>query len=524
MFVKHDIFSMILRRYLSLANLYLQNAYKGWEGVAPESNFTIPEVNIIGDVPKGLKGTYVRNGPGLIEKHGHALAHPIDGDGMVCALTFSGDGNVHFKNKFVETQERIEEETQKRFLYRGQMGSITEDQKAHDSKAVQEAFVTGKLPKIRFRNPSNTNVWHWGDRLISAYETSIPYALDPYTLKTIGKEDLNKTLRLKRLGAHFRIDTSSPSNPRLVTGAFVRSPLLPNAALEINEYNWDMTLARGKIFEVEGLTYFHDLAIIDGYYVIHKSPFVTMNVQEAAAILSGTTGPEYNMKLNEDLPSQFIFLPKDGCGKPFIIDTPFPFHMYHFGTSYRDGDHVVLTTTSLTGKFDMSWEWRYWLSNMCKAPGKFGRFDINLKSGAIEYSELDPASNEFPCSHPFRHGHKGTKFNYLMACDEPERGLPFMDVVKVNMEEGASGRKVWRADGLISECVFAPRAGFEAATELEEDDGWLITQFFDPNVPDQTQFLVLDAQNVEAGPVCRIKLDFKINYPFHGTFTPYVFT
>eukprot|EP00116_Pleurobrachia_bachei_P009912 sb/3470174/ len=168
----------------------------------------------------------------------------------------------------------------------------------------------------------------------------------------------------------------------------------------------------------------------------------------------------------------------------------------------------------------MSWEWRYWLSNMCKAPGKFNRIDIDLETETAEMYEIDPASNEFPCSHPLRHGHVGTRFNYLMGCDEPGRGLPFMDVIKVDAERGFEAREKWRADGLVGEVVFAPRAGYKSSTELDEDDGWLITQMFNPNRPDESQFLVLDAKDVSSGPVARVKVNFKVNYSFHGTFTP----
>eukprot|EP00116_Pleurobrachia_bachei_P009357 sb/3469619/ len=215
------------------------------------------------------------------------------------------------------------------------MGTISPEQREQDTKSVAEAIRTGKLPRIKFRNPSNTNVWHWGNRLISAYETSPPYALDPFDLSTIGREDLNNTLSLKRLAAHFRIDTSDPENPRLVTGSFVRSPLLPDASLQINEYNWDWSLHKSHMYSVPGLTYFHDMALIDGYYVIHNSPFVTLTPEEGAKYLSGLAGPEDNMKLNKELPCQLIFLPKEGNPKKqIVIESPIAFHTYHFGTCF----------------------------------------------------------------------------------------------------------------------------------------------------------------------------------------------
>lgn len=37
------------------------------------------------------------------------------------------------------------------------------------------------------------------------------------------------------------------------------------------------------------------------------------------------------------------------------------------------------------------------------------------------------------------------------------------------------------------------------------------------------EFVVLDAQKVDQGPLARIKLKHHIPYGFHGTFTPEVF-
>ena len=41
---------------------------------------------------------------------------------------------------------------------------------------------------------------------------------------------------------------------------------------------------------------------------------------------------------------------------------------------------------------------------------------------------------------------------------------------QVDAESGPSSRKVWRADGIVSEPVFAPRGGFNSQSN-DEDDG-----------------------------------------------------
>jgi len=79
---------------------------------------------------------------------------------------------------------------------------------------------------------------------------------------------------------------------------------------------------------------------------------------------------------------------------------------------------------------------------------------------------------------------------------------------------------------VIGEPIFVPKHEYlnngSRVNQNEEDDGWVITQLF---VPDQskTQFVILDAKNLSAGPVARLQLKTHIPYGFHGTFSPQVF-
>ncbi len=88
----------------------------------------------------------------------------IDGDGMICAVTIV-DGQVHFKSKFVVSPHRQEEEEKKQFIYRGQMGTANKRIFSDTVKALS-AIVTGSNIRLQFRNPSNTNVFYWGGKVI----------------------------------------------------------------------------------------------------------------------------------------------------------------------------------------------------------------------------------------------------------------------------------------------------------------------------------------------------------------------
>jgi all-trans-8'-apo-beta-carotenal 15,15'-oxygenase len=178
---------------------------RGWESLEREFEYWVPQADIIGRIPDDLRGTFLRNGPGVNEVYGKKLKHPIDGDGMVCAVTFV-DGQVHFRSKFVSSSHRRKETQAKRFLYKGQMGT---DPSGTVSQFCQLALslLRGKMPTLEFRNPSNTSVFYWGGKILTTYETQLPHCLDPYSLETLGLDDLGGMLKLKTMAAHYKVDT-----------------------------------------------------------------------------------------------------------------------------------------------------------------------------------------------------------------------------------------------------------------------------------------------------------------------------
>jgi all-trans-8'-apo-beta-carotenal 15,15'-oxygenase len=61
-----------------------------------------------GEIPKDLKGTLLRNGPGNFDFGSMRINHPFDGDGIISAYSFV-DGQVLMRRKFVRTQDLKQE-------------------------------------------------------------------------------------------------------------------------------------------------------------------------------------------------------------------------------------------------------------------------------------------------------------------------------------------------------------------------------------------------------------------------------
>jgi all-trans-8'-apo-beta-carotenal 15,15'-oxygenase len=146
---------------------------RGYESLDKEFDYWIDDVE--GQIPQELHGTLFRNGSGLLDIKGQRIHHPFDGDGMISRITFS-NGRAHFRNRFVRTQEYLEEQKAGKILYRGVFGT-----------QKPGGWLANALD-FKLKNIANTNVIYWGGKLLALWEAAEPYRLDPYTLETLGKE------------------------------------------------------------------------------------------------------------------------------------------------------------------------------------------------------------------------------------------------------------------------------------------------------------------------------------------------
>ena len=59
---------------------------------------------ITGTIPKALRGSVFRNGPGNFERGGERFKHVLDGDGLLSRFSFDGaTGRARFASRFVAT-------------------------------------------------------------------------------------------------------------------------------------------------------------------------------------------------------------------------------------------------------------------------------------------------------------------------------------------------------------------------------------------------------------------------------------
>ena len=143
-----------------------------YNAMPEEACSSFPCKDVEGSIPADLEGSYLKIGPGNLERAGQRYKHFLDGDGFVTKIDFAR-GQATYAGNFVETEYFQAESKQDKILYRNIFGTQRE------GGAFKNAF------DVEFKNPANTNILKWGGKLFAFWEGGRPYELDPDTLETL---------------------------------------------------------------------------------------------------------------------------------------------------------------------------------------------------------------------------------------------------------------------------------------------------------------------------------------------------
>ena len=464
---------------------------KGYRSLKEEHDYWIDEIE--GELPADLKGTLFRNGPGLLDVNGERIHHPFDGDGMISSISFV-DGRAHFRNRYIRTQGFVEEQQAGKILYRGVFGT------------QKSGGWLNNLFDLRLKNIANTNVIHWGNKLLALWEAAEPHRLDPKTLETLGIDYLDGLLQPgSPFAAHPRIDPDVNGEPRLVNFA-IKTGL--SSSITIYEFDPAGKLVQQHSHAIPGFAFMHDFAITPNYCIFFQAP---MGLNPLPYLLGMRTAGQC-LQARQGQPTQAIFIPRNGTDPARIVPIEAGFVFHHANAFEQDGyvfvDSICYDSLPavdpdedyLQVKFD------------ALDPGQLWRFHFDLNTNQVQRQMIEPRCVEFPTMHPDRVG-RPYRYLYIGAADAPQGNAPLQAILKLDMQTG--DQKIWSAAprGFVGEPVFVPRVG---QTDSSEDKGWLLTLVFNAE-RERSELVILDAENLS--PVATLRLKHHVPYGLHGSFT-----
>jgi carotenoid cleavage dioxygenase len=444
------------------------------------------ELEVIGELPRELYGSYLRNGPNP-RFTPHGLHHWFDGDGMVHALRFE-NGRATYQNRYIHTKW-FERETQAgKGLFTGLMEPVVNNPKG-----------------APYKDTSNTDICAFrGKAQTSWYMSGAPYELDPATLSTEGPLRYGADTPLK-FSAHPKVD------PR--TGAlhfFDYGPVAPFMRYGVISPAGELTHLTD--IALPGPRFPHDMALSEKHVILMDPPLrVSPKAQRAG---------RWGLELPADAPMRFGVLPQHGRGDSVRWFEVEPCYVYHSINAWEDGDEVVLVGCRVMNPLPAidpdNGVYAVMMANL-QITAELYEWRFNMKTGETRGRTVDDRNTEFPSMNVQQMG-RPTRFSYNVRI-APTPTLRFDAVVKYDTQTGEAATHEFGPGRYGSEAPFAPSDAARAGLADHEDEGY-VTSFVHDEGTGRSEVVVLNARDVAAGPVARVMLPRRVPLGFHACWVP----
>ena len=435
------------------------------------------ELSVVeGEVPKDLFGTYVRNGPNpKLAPEGRY--HWFDGDGMLHAVHAS-DGRLHYKNRWVRTRGLQEETEAGETLWRGVMEPV-------------------KRRDVPYKDTANTDVVFFnGDLLALWYICGEPYRVDPTTLETKGVQDFGGR-RTTAISAHAHVDEQTNE---LMFFTYGRRP----PYMQYGVVGADGVQKHLVDVELPGPRLPHDMAITQNYSILMDLPMMF----DPQAMKQG----RWVTKFDHETPARFGIVKRHGADvRWFEAESCY---MYHPVNAWEEDDAIVMigcrVPDPIPAPRDEDGAWGRMMANL-RVTAHLHRWRFDLGTGQVTEEQLDDRNTEFPTIRRERAG-RPTRYAFNVSlADTPT--LKFDALVKYDLETNDATRLDFGPGRFGSEASFAPRAGGD------EDDGYLTT-FVTDEREGTSELWIVDAKNMDRGPLTRARIPQRVPLGFHATWIP----
>ncbi|KAG8491274.1 hypothetical protein CXB51_014440 [Gossypium anomalum] len=471
-----------------------------WEG----------ELVVLGEIPLWLKGTYLRNGPGLWHIEDYNFRHLFDGYATLVKLNFE-DGRLIAGHRQIESEAYKAAKKNKKICFR----EFSEVPKHENFMAY-----VGDLAKLfsgsSLTDNANTGVVKLGDgRVVCLTETQKgSLVIDPNSLETLGRFEYSDSLGGLIHSAHPIVTDAEFLTllPDLLKPGYlvVRMETGTNERKVIGRVNCSGGPAPGWV---------HSFPVTQHYVVVPEMPLRYC----AQNLLRAEPTPLYKFKWHPQSKA-FLHVMCKASGKVVTsVEVPL-FVTFHFINAYEEEDEDGRVTsiiadccehhadTSILDQLRLK-NLRFFKGEDVLPDARVGRFKIPLdgsRNGKLEAAlEADEHGRGIDmCS--INPAYLGKKYRYAYACGA-QRPCHFPNTLtKLDFVEKKA--KNWYDEGAVpSEPFFVARPG-----ATEEDDGVVISLISEKNGGGYA--LLLDGSTFKE--IARAKLPYGLPYGLHGCWVP----
>lgn len=440
-----------------------------------------------GTIPKGLVGTYFRNGPNARFPAGPGDPfHYFDGDGMIASFSIHEDGNVYFSHKWVRTERFLSDAKAGRSLY--DFGSLSVGKPVGHLVLNEDGDRMGK---------ANTSLLLHHRRFYALEDADLPYQLDPRSLNTLGR---------------IRFETADVEAEEFEQRVFTAHPKVCPSTGELVGYGCEYTpmdqvwvyrllSKNGKIvrqFDIplRHTSYNHDCAATRNFSIVYDGNLVL----SWRKVLGNRREKNDNeiWKFQRDIPGRIGVFPRYAKDKSevrwFEVD---PFCVSHTACAWEEDDDetghpiIVIVTNNIGHE---SFSPTFPKETPRDPDANLHMYRINLGNGTVEETGLMRLRSDFPTTNTIWNKKENgviPRFVYaaLLDYEEPNHAPQLFGAYKYDLLTHECKRELWGGKCYGGEPLFAPRLN-----PCSEDDGYVLVLVNNAEKC-RTELRILDAKN-----------------------------
>ena len=420
-------------------------------------------LEVQGEIPRELRGVFMRNGPNPAFKPDDHYAYPFDGTGMIHAI-YLENGRARYRNRWVMTKEMREE-------------------LAAGSRIYNSSFSAPPNADL-----ANTNIIHHAGRYLALFEAGVPYEIDR-EVNTVGLFNYDGRLPAV-MSAHPKLD---PATGELLSIAYN----LKTGGLTYLRANRNGQLDRIVPFSGPWATMVHDISITQDHVIAFIGPLVFDRTRPGPP---ATWQPEKG--------TMIAIVPRNAKSADEVswVQSP-PFFQFHTMNAFAEGDRIEVT---------FPWYDSYSLTRPSSRL-ELHRLVIDTKKRTAADQALDDQPCEFSRINDAHLGRKA-RYGYVGLRDprpaEKSQLGAFEAIARYDLQTGSKVVHKFPAGSTVCEPVFVadPRG-------TAEEDGFILT-FVHEQGSTGGNFVILDARHLSAKPLAVVRLPRRVPAGLHGSWTP----
>jgi carotenoid cleavage dioxygenase len=456
--------------------------YEGWNRPL-RAETTVRGLELIaGKLPSEIEGTWYRGGPDRQYPSMFPEDIFIDGEGMAHMFRFE-DGQVDYLSRWVRTKRFVLQEKAQRSLFGRYRNRYTND-----------PSVEG----VSMGTANTTMIFHAGKVLVLK-EDDLPYEVDPDTLETRGQFNYDGQVKAVSMSAHPKVD---PVKDHICTFSYQAKG---DATTDIVFYEFD---GEGRLvdeiwFDMPYAACVHDFALTEKYAIFPFFPLIT----DLENIKKG--GGYYQWHPEKE--TVVAVVPRKGKAEDIRWFRGPATSAGHMMNAHEDGSQLHLDLCLYEGNcFPFFTTPKGEVTPAVPPILTRMTFDLARNDDAFEKRPLMKMPCEMPRTDdrlqgkPYSHG-----YAICARGADGSSAIGRVDVRSGELEMWSGGPRT-----SVQEPQFVPKR-----PNARADEGWILTLV---NRLDEghSDLAVLDARNIEDGPVALYRLPVRVRSTFHGMWVP----